>query len=146
MVFWFFGFGFLDSTNLAITKWRKLPHSNNKSDDDIQGNNDPKTSQLVRVCKVSDLEQNKLHLFLVNNKDILLVKINEKIYATSGLCTHLPTKLDTGLLSGLEVTCALHLSKFNLSDGKALNLPAEENLKIYNVQIIDANVFITFDD
>ena len=130
----------------VITKWRKLLPSDQNNSSEVLVDTNSQKNNLVSVCKISDLEQNKLSSFIVNDREILLVKINEKVYATSGLCTHLPTKLDTGFINGLQVTCSLHLSKFNISDGKALNPPAEENLKIYKVQIIDDNIFIVFDD
>jgi len=40
------------------------------------------------------------------------------------------------------VTCPLHLSIFNLEDGKPQNPPAESPLKSYNVKIEQNEIYV----
>lgn len=72
-----------------------------------------------------------------NNKKILIAKVQNKIYATDGICTHEYADLSTGFLNEQEktVTCPLHLS----------NPPAELPLKTYNVKIEDNGLLILID-
>jgi len=39
----------------------------------------------------------------------------------------------------------LHLSKFNLKTGKALNPPAIDELAVYNIKIQDEEIYIEID-
>jgi nitrite reductase/ring-hydroxylating ferredoxin subunit len=48
-------------------------------------------------------------------------------------------------LLGERVTCPLHLSQFDLTTGEAVNPPATENLRKYNVKIDEGDVFIDLD-
>ena len=60
----------------------------------------------------------------VDGTDILLVNLNGDIRATQGVCSHEYFELDKGFLTGDSVTCALHLSRFDLFSGEALDPPA----------------------
>lgn len=98
----------------------------------------------VRVCDLDSLKPGELMDFDFNDKKILLVKINNTIYASDRICTHAYADLSMGFLNEEEttVTCPLHMSAFNLHDGVPLNLPAEEPLRIYKTKIDNNSVFI----
>ena len=44
------------------------------------------------------------------------------------------------------LTCALHLSRFDLSDGEPLDPPAELPLEVYPVVVEDGRIFIEVPD
>jgi 3-phenylpropionate/trans-cinnamate dioxygenase ferredoxin subunit len=101
----------------------------------------------VRVCNANSLSNGELISFDNNNKKILIAKVQNKIYATDGICTHEYADLSTGFLNEQEktVTCPLHLSIFKLDDGIPKNPPAELPLKTYNVKIEDNGLYILID-
>ena len=99
----------------------------------------------VRVCNANSLSNGDLFSFdYNNNKKILIAKVQDKIYATDGICTHEYADLSTGFLNEQEkaVTCPLHLSVFKLGNGMPQNPPAELPLKTYNVKIEDNGVYV----
>jgi 3-phenylpropionate/trans-cinnamate dioxygenase ferredoxin component len=103
----------------------------------------------VRVCNANSLSNGDLFSFdYNNNKKILIAKVQDKIYATDGICTHEYADLSTGFLNEQEktVTCPLHLSVFRLDNGIPQNPPAQLPLKTYNVKIEDNEVYILIDD
>ena len=57
---------------------------------------------------------------LVNGHEILLAKVGDKYYAADNRCPHMGGKLSLGKLEGTVVTCPLHGSQFDLSDGKVV--------------------------
>ena len=71
----------------------------------------------------------------VDATQILLVNIDGEIHATQGVCSHEYFELDKGFLTGNTLTCALHLSRFDLDTGEALDPPAELPLAIYAVVV-----------
>lgn len=101
-------------------------------------------SNWVRVCNIDSLKPGELMDFDFNDKKILLVNINNKIYASDRICTHAYADLTMGFLNEEEktVTCPLHMSAFNLKDGLPLNLPAEDPLMLYETKIDNNSVFI----
>jgi 3-phenylpropionate/trans-cinnamate dioxygenase ferredoxin component len=103
---------------------------------------------LIKVCNVDSLSNGDLIGFDYNNiKKILIGKVQDKIYATDGICTHKYADLSTGFVNGQEktVTCPLHLSVFKLDNGMPQNPPAEVPLKTYNVKIEDSGVHISIE-
>ncbi len=75
-------------------------------------------------------------------KRLLITNLNGTIYATDRICTHAEADLASGFLSDEGVRCPLHLSVFNLENGKPQNPPAEEPLKTYNVKIDQNEIYV----
>ncbi|MGA9172177.1 MAG: non-heme iron oxygenase ferredoxin subunit [Nitrososphaeraceae archaeon] len=98
----------------------------------------------VRICNATSLNNGDLISFDYDNKKILIAKVQDKIYASDGICTHEYADLSTGFLNEQEktVTCPLHLSVFKLDNGIPQNPPAQLPLKTYNVKIEDNEVYI----
>jgi nitrite reductase/ring-hydroxylating ferredoxin subunit len=110
----------------------------------------------IRACNANSLNNGDLISFDHRNdknnnesKKILIAKVQDKIYATDGICTHEYADLSTGFLNEQEktVTCPLHLSVFKLESGVPQNPPAELPLKTYNIKIEkDNGVYILLED
>ncbi len=101
-----------------------------------------KVSQWIKVCSLDQVKDGQLFGFQNDEKKILLANKKGKIYATDLICTHAEADLSTGFLSEEGVRCPLHLSVFNLQDGKPQNLPAETPLKTYNVKIDQNEIYV----
>ena len=109
--------------------------------------NSDQTSPWIRACKTEDLKNSNPLDFDYEDKKILITNVDNRIYATDRICTHAYADLSTGFLNESEktVTCPLHMSIFDLENGKPLNLPAEEPLKTYNVKVESDWVWIMVD-
>jgi 3-phenylpropionate/trans-cinnamate dioxygenase ferredoxin subunit len=92
----------------------------------------------TKVCNTSSLKDGDLIGFNYDdgNKKLLIAKINGKLYATDGICTHAYAELSNGFLNEEDKTviCPLHLSAFDLQSGVPRNAPAEVPLKTYQVK------------
>ena len=99
-------------------------------------------SEWINVCNLDQVKEGELFGLTHENKKILLANVNGKIHATDLICTHAEADLSTGFLSEEGVRCPLHLSVFNLDDGKPQNPPAEAPLKVYNVKIDDNKIYV----
>ncbi len=99
-------------------------------------------SEWIKACNLDQVKDGQLFGLTINDKKILLANLKGKIHATDLICTHANADLSTGFLSEEGVRCPLHLSVFNLEDGKPQNLPAETALNVYNVKIDDNEVYV----
>ena len=101
-------------------------------------------TEWIKVCETKPLKNGDLLDFDYGDKNILISKAGNKIYATDRICTHAYADLSTGFMNEIEktITCPLHMSIFKLEDGTPQNLPAEEPLKTYKVKIQDNWVYI----
>jgi 3-phenylpropionate/trans-cinnamate dioxygenase ferredoxin subunit len=94
------------------------------------------------VGPLDDLPPGSLAMVQVDGTDILLANAGGTVYATQGICSHEYFELDKGFLTGDSITCALHLSRFDLETGEALDPPAELPLAVYPVAIEEGQVVL----
>jgi len=81
-----------------------------------------------------------MQMVQVDGTDILVVNNDGRLYAMQGICSHEYFELDKGFLTGDSITCALHLSRFDLETGEALDPPAELPLAIYPVLVEEGKI------
>jgi len=99
-------------------------------------------SEWIKACMMDQVKEGQLFGFIHDGKKILLANLKGKIHATDLICTHADADLSTGFLSDEGVRCPLHLSVFNLDDGKPQNLPAEIPLNVYNTKIDGNAIYV----
>ncbi len=87
-----------------------------------------------------------MHMVQVDGTDILLVHLDGRIRALQGICSHEYFELDKGFLTGDSLTCALHLSRFDLDTGEALDPPAELPLVMWPVTVEDDEIVLELPD
>lgn len=86
--------------------------------------------EYVKVAEKVDLEtENKMRLF-VQNKEILLTKIENNYYAIDNKCTHMGGSLYNGRLVGNEIICPKHHTRFDARTGKIV-----KNAKILFIKL-----------
>jgi 3-phenylpropionate/trans-cinnamate dioxygenase ferredoxin component len=90
----------------------------------------------VTVARADDIPAGTMQFVQVDMTDVLIVHADDDSWhATQGICTHEYFELDKGFLTGDTLTCALHLSRFDLETGEALDPPAELPLALYPVEV-----------
>jgi len=99
---------------------------------------------LIGVDEIADGE---MKIVVVDGTDqVLVIRQNGEFTATQGICSHEYFELDKGFLTAGTLTCALHLSRFDLTSGEPIDPPAELPLEIYPVVIEDGRVLIEVPD
>jgi 3-phenylpropionate/trans-cinnamate dioxygenase ferredoxin subunit len=99
---------------------------------------------LIGVDEVSDGE---MKMIWVDDTDpVLVINNGGEFTAVQGTCSHEYFELDKGFLTAGTLTCALHLSRFDLSNGEPLDPPAEEPLAVYPVVVEAGRVQIEVPD
>jgi NADPH-dependent 2,4-dienoyl-CoA reductase/sulfur reductase-like enzyme/nitrite reductase/ring-hydroxylating ferredoxin subunit len=101
-------------------------------------------NQWHKVADAADLKNGVPTSVKVDGKEILLVRVGEKLYATRGKCPHYGVPLKKGLLNGCELTCAAHHARFDLSTGKLEAPPALDGLLVYPTRVEKGEVFVGF--
>lgn len=108
----------------------------------------------VDLLALDDLPDGTMQMAFVDGTDqVIVINRGGTVRAFQGICTHEYFELDKGFLTGGgspgtdgtpvgTITCALHLSRFDLADGEALDPPAELPLVAYPVMIEDGRVLI----
>ncbi|NMC57662.1 MAG: Rieske 2Fe-2S domain-containing protein [Eubacteriaceae bacterium] len=84
----------------------------------------------VKAIKTSDLKSGQKMEVTIEGKDILLINIDNKFYATDSKCTHMGGELNKGRLEGSHIICPKHGSVFDVKTGKLI-----EQGKMFSIRV-----------
>ena len=97
----------------------------------------------VRVCGVDDVAPAQAKRVVVDGIAVAVVKDSAgDIHAIGDTCTHGDISLSEGFVEDDTLECWAHGSKFELTTGKPLTLPAYEPVPVFSVSVIDGEVYV----
>lgn len=100
------------------------------------------TQEFIEAGKAGELAPGAMKRVDIRGRRILLANVEGRICAADDTCTHEDASLSTGVLKDGLVKCPLHGSRFNVCTGKALEEPAEEDLRTYPVRLEGERILI----
>jgi nitrite reductase/ring-hydroxylating ferredoxin subunit len=100
----------------------------------VQKNVEQQTLQ-ENEFRIADLAAGEMLTLTVNGLTILVYHVDGKFYATDESCTHAQGPLSAGNLDGKIITCILHGSCFDITNGTVVCAPATVPLKTYPVTL-----------
>ncbi len=99
-----------------------------------------------RVAPLSEISDGSVKQYKVGEKDVLVAKIEGKVYATAAMCTHEAMSLETGILSGgTNLMCSSHFAIFDLATGAVVGEPdigEATPLQTFAVKVVDDWIYI----
>ncbi|MFV2016084.1 MAG: Rieske (2Fe-2S) protein [Candidatus Heimdallarchaeota archaeon] len=102
-------------------------------------------TELVEICDKSYPEAGKIKSVDVEGLQLMITIIDNQIVLASRICTHKTYDLTKGHYADGYVTCLLHTSVYDLSDGEAQNPPATEPLETYQTETKNGKIFMVID-
>ena len=106
---------------------------------------DPKIDgdgNLVILGNSDDFIEDEPVEVVVDNKVILATRVEGKVYAVDGICTHQYAELAEGDTEEHLIYCPLHFACFDMRTGEALEGPTDIPLGTYEVKESDGSVWI----
>ena len=98
---------------------------------------DPAECEFDQVAAVDDLPDGERIFVEIGANFLVVFNIAGQFYAIEDLCSHDDGPLGDGELEGHAVACPRHGARFDLRTGKALTLPAVEDIPAYPLQVVD---------
>jgi 3-phenylpropionate/trans-cinnamate dioxygenase ferredoxin subunit len=100
----------------------------------------------VRICAVEDIKPGKAIRVKVGDEAIAIVRTKaDQVYALNDKCSHGEISLSEGFVDNETIECWAHGAKFSLETGKALTLPAFEDVAKYEVIIDNGDIVLEID-
>jgi len=97
----------------------------------------------IDLGAADDLAPGTMQMAWVDGTEpVLLVNVDGIVSAVQGICSHEYFELDKGFLTAGTLTCALHLSRFELASGEPLDPPADEPLAVYQVSVENGRILV----
>jgi toluene monooxygenase system ferredoxin subunit len=98
-----------------------------------------------KVASLDDLWSGEMLALDVGGNSILLVNIEDHIYAYANACPHQKSRLSEGNLIGKTLRCARHHWEFDVCTGRGIN-PQSACLKVFAVSIESSDILLDLDD
>lgn len=99
-------------------------------------------SDFVRVAKTSDIPDPGKLTVEVEDRLVVVVRVNNQFHCIDDVCTHDGGPLGEGELNGFEIACPRHGAKFDVRTGKALTMPATEDTRAHEVKVVGEDVYV----
>ena len=104
----------------------------------------------TKVAKISEIQNGKMKMVKLNEKEILIVNVNASFFAISNKCIHNGGNLSEGSLDGKILTCPIHGSKFDVTTGKCIHRPRNifrqaktDDAISYELRLDDENILLS---
>jgi toluene monooxygenase system ferredoxin subunit len=98
-----------------------------------------------RVAKISDLWSGEMMGVEVSGECVLLVNVDNHIYAYADICPHQKSRLSEGALSGKVLQCARHHWEFDVCSGTGVN-PRNACLKLFPIRVDGEDILVDIDE
>lgn len=104
--------------------------------------NDVNQAGKHRLIALDQLKPGIPYRVLHEGTGILLCLVEGTVHAVHDTCTHEDISLSLGVLCEHRLRCPLHGSQFDIRSGKVLDEPAEVDLPVFAVSVVDGWVCI----
>jgi len=111
--------------------------------------------KFTEIAKIEELKSGTMKKVIAEGHEILLARVGDKYYATDNRCPHMKGDLSRGKLEGTVITCPLHSSQFDISNGQVVRwlrgglmsklgsaLKMSKALTVYSVKVEDGKVLV----
>jgi 3-phenylpropionate/trans-cinnamate dioxygenase ferredoxin subunit len=96
----------------------------------------------VRACAVSEVAPESAIAVEVDGTELAIVHSAGQFFAIADECSHAAIPLSEGDVGDGEIECYMHGSRFDLSTGWPIGLPATEPVSIYRCLIDGDDVLV----
>ncbi|OOG53211.1 Rieske 2Fe-2S domain-containing protein [Polaromonas sp. C04] len=97
--------------------------------------------QWEAACDAADFDGEEMMECRAGERDVLLVRLGDRIVACPALCPHLDERLAFGFADGNVLTCSKHLWQWDLETGDPLGI-AEKRLAVAPVRIENGKILV----
>ena len=98
------------------------------------------------LAKQADVPPGAMRGFHVGGRSIIVVNVDGEFHALDGICSHAYSELEKGFFAGDLVTCALHLSQFDVHTGEPISPPATDPIRKYPVAVEGETLVVDLPD
>ncbi|MDX6202795.1 MAG: 3-phenylpropionate/trans-cinnamate dioxygenase ferredoxin component [Frankiales bacterium] len=103
-------------------------------------------SDYLKACAVADVPDEGAIRVIVGGIPLAIVRSDGEIYAIYDVCSHQDVPLSEGDVEDGAIECWLHGSRFDLSTGRPIGLPATKPVPVYPVKIDGDDVLVALQE
>ncbi|MDR7305780.1 MocE family 2Fe-2S type ferredoxin [Rhodoferax saidenbachensis] len=94
------------------------------------------------VCAFDAIDDEDVLRFDHAGKTYAVYRVEDRVYATDGLCSHEKIHLADGLVMDHVIECPKHNGRFDIRNGQALGAPVCVNLRTWRARVHEGRIQI----
>jgi 3-phenylpropionate/trans-cinnamate dioxygenase ferredoxin subunit len=94
----------------------------------------------IAVARADEFHPGQRMLFEIGQRSVAVFQVGDHFFAIADVCSHDNGPVAEGDVAGEEIVCPRHGARFSLVTGKALSLPAVEDIPAYPVRVVDGEI------
>lgn len=98
-----------------------------------------------RAASVEDLWSGETMALEIDGNAVLLINVDDRIYAYADACPHQKSRLSEGSVLGSTLRCARHQWEFDVRTGQGIN-PRSACLRAFFVVVEGGDIHVDVDD
>lgn len=100
------------------------------------------TEQFTHLANASDIPEGEVRVFDLEDLSIAICHTEHGYFAIENVCTHDDAPLGEGCLKGVAIECPRHGAKFDVRDGKVLQMPAAFPIRTFETRVIGDRILV----
>ena len=96
----------------------------------------------IKVSTLEECPPGSLRSVMVGMDPVVLVNVDDTIYAAVDRCSHEDLPLSDGEMEGTNLVCQYHGARFDIRTGSPKGLPAVKPIKTLPVEIREDGIYI----
>jgi 3-phenylpropionate/trans-cinnamate dioxygenase ferredoxin subunit len=100
----------------------------------------------VKIAKTTDVPDPGKQYFEVGDRLVVLFHVGAEYYCLDDVCTHDGGPLGEGELQNKTIACPRHGAKFDITNGKALSMPATTGTMAHQVKVEGDDVLVELNE
>ena len=103
-------------------------------------------ADFVKAASISDIPEGGKELVEVDDRLVILFRVDGEVYCIDDVCTHDGGTLSDGKHEGCEISCPRHGARFDIRTGAALCMPATQPTATHEVRIDGEDVMVKINE
>lgn len=99
-------------------------------------------SDFQLACSASEIPEGGMQLVEVDDRLVIVFKVEGDFYCIDDVCTHDGGPLSEGEIEGCQIACPRHGAKFDIRNGQALTMPATQATGSHEVKLDAGNIYV----
>lgn len=100
----------------------------------------------LRAARLEQIPEGGALGVSVGGVQVVLVRVEGRVYAVADACTHESARLSDGFVEGHAIECPRHGAMFDVRTGEARCLPATAAVRTFAVKVVGDDVLLGLED
>ena len=97
-------------------------------------------------CQKKEILEDQIKILSSKDYQICIAILNSEVLAFEDVCSHDGESFDGGKIENGCIVCPRHMAKFDMKTGRAICMPAVEDIRTFPVRVIGEEIIVVIEE